>query len=926
MTYETDIEKRKLAIWGSSAGKSAIADKLAAMLPSHRVYVEPFVGSGAVLFAKEPAEVEVVNDYDEEIAEAFQAIKNMTPEKLKALERKNWKNSREHWTRLKENKPSDELGRLHRFMFLARFSYGNMRGKSWDPGSNGQVYSGAVKRIERHMARCKKLHIYSGDYEKVVRKYDSPDTVFFFDPPYFGYDARVRENKFDEQHFYEVLKSIKGKWLLTYGELPGLLRKGGYNVRTFRTYRSIATMRGVKPTKVLSQIWVANYKVGNATKALAKAERRSLRVSNPAHLVERLTAGQPAGVLSAIDRSTFVDQELVLVNDIQKDDAAQQAFGVVVMKSGVRFESGAKAVQALGEKIDTFMADTYRNDPEPVWFVPLRLQTRFDPPREIVKGQPLPSVPSPEPKAYDDRDAFLAEFEKEDVLAGGVVVEPMLAGKKVIVARDTSGKAFVTFNGREDQSASYPGIAEAVAKLSDACLMVGMWVPHDEAGNPMPVDKAVWSTAFINDLPDSAFLHIEAGGKKDEDGKTVPRSLRHFPVRNQDGDLDVPHLRNAISRAPQAKLPKEVIERVQAEARRLLEEVQKAERPRRRADHPQGRVFIYDALLWGKEDLTKRPWTERKAVRDRALGQRGIGPLVNTPGRVVYSRDALSGALSWASKQPASEGAVGKQANGQYVHGGRFATLKTTRVINALVVGASKQEGGTVYECAVGPLAENEAGLWKNTTNYDGRLFTKLGPTLPTKVQASNGDVLRVDVSELLVIDSDKGRAITWGSPVVAERVRVRPDAVTDVRSKASPNEIVRKTEVAVLKADEEERYVLGVVLEPNDGKDGAPLEPDAHRDVYSVDDVRKAALRFLVEYNKLGVMHQRIAKRAEMVVCENYVAPADFTVNGQNVRKGSWLLGAFILSDDMWQQVKDGKLNAWSIQGKAMSRPEVVR
>jgi len=313
-------------------------------------------------------------------------------------------------------------------------------------------------------------------------------------------------------------------------------------------------------------------------------------------------------------------------------------------------------------------------------------------------------------------------------------------------------------------------------------------------------------------------------------------------------------------------------------------------------------------------------------VRDRALGQRGIGPLVNTPARVVHTRDALAEALSWASKQPASEGAVGKQADGQYVHGGRFATLKTSRTINALVVGSRKVDGGTCYECAVGPLTEDDARLWKNTTKYDGRVFVKVGVTQPTKVQASDGDVLRVGVHEMLVIDSGEGRAITLQSPIVAERVHVRPDAVTDVRSKANQNEVVRKSEVAVLKADEEERYVLGVVLEPNDGKDGAPLDPDAHRDVYSTDEVRKAALRFLVEYNKLGVMHQRVTKRSEMVVCENYVAPVDFEINGQQVRKGSWLLGAFILSDALWAKVKSGELNAWSIQGKAMSRPEVVR
>ena len=38
--------------------------------------------------------------------------------------------------------------------------------------------------------------------------------------------------------------------------------------------------------------------------------------------------------------------------------------------------------------------------------------------------------------------------------------------------------------------------------------------------------KATWTTAFVNDLPDSSFLYIEPGGEKDEEGKTKPRSLR----------------------------------------------------------------------------------------------------------------------------------------------------------------------------------------------------------------------------------------------------------------------------------------------------------------------------------------------------------------------------------------------------------------
>lgn len=75
---------------------------------------------------------------------------------------------------------------------------------------------------------------------------------------------------------------------------------------------------------------------------------------------------------------------------------------------------------------------------------------------------------------------------------------------------------------------------------------------------------AVWSTAFINDLPDMAFAVIRSGGEKDEEGKTVPRSLRALPHHNanvksaaENTSIDMPHLRNALSRLPQADLSAE---------------------------------------------------------------------------------------------------------------------------------------------------------------------------------------------------------------------------------------------------------------------------------------------------------------------------------------------------------------------------------
>ena len=92
------------------------------------------------------------------------------------------------------------------------------------------------------------------------------------------------------------------------------------------------------------------------------------------------------------------------------------------------------------------------------------------------------------------------------------------------------------------------------------------------------VQLAVWSTKYVNDLPDASFMFIESGGEKAEDGKTTPRSLRHFPIKDADGNIDLPHLRNAIARIPQSNAPGLTDSKkktLQEQARKLLEAEQK---------------------------------------------------------------------------------------------------------------------------------------------------------------------------------------------------------------------------------------------------------------------------------------------------------------------------------------------------------------
>src|ERR1700749_4087869 len=79
----------------------------------------------------------------------------------------------------------------------------------------------------------------------------------------------------------------------------------------------------------------------------------------------------------------------------------------------------------------------------------------------------------------------------------------------------------------------------------------------------MSESRAAMTSAAINDLPDSAFAYIESGGSKDQAGKTIPRSKRHFPVH------DEAHARNALARAPQSPFGKQAMGKILAAAKRF---------------------------------------------------------------------------------------------------------------------------------------------------------------------------------------------------------------------------------------------------------------------------------------------------------------------------------------------------------------------
>jgi hypothetical protein len=71
------------------------------------------------------------------------------------------------------------------------------------------------------------------------------------------------------------------------------------------------------------------------------------------------------------------------------------------------------------------------------------------------------------------------------------------------------------------------------------------------------------TAASIDDLPDEVFGYIEPGGTKDAGGKTIPRSLRHFPLQ------DAAHVRNALARLSQSPFGDKARAKVEAAAKKL---------------------------------------------------------------------------------------------------------------------------------------------------------------------------------------------------------------------------------------------------------------------------------------------------------------------------------------------------------------------
>ena len=112
--------------------------------------------------------------------------------------------------------------------------------------------------------------------------------------------------------------------------------------------------------------------------------------------------------------------------------------------------------------------------------------------------------------------------------------------------------------------------------------------------------------------------------------------------------------------------------------------------------------------------------------------------------------------------------------------------------------------------------------------------------------------------------------------------------------------------------------YVLAPVLVPD--------EPDWYGDIVDEEEIRRAATEWLNNYRGFGILHKlEFMDEEETVarVADSFVAPTDLQIDGTAIKKGTWLIGAEILSPELWKLIEKGAITGFSIDGLAI-REEV--
>ncbi len=218
------------AIFKYPGAKWSLADWIIAHFPEHHSYLEPFFGSGAVLFTKKRSPIETVNDLDGDIVNLFEWIRK-DPERLA---------SEVYWTpyarEVYECAMKTQYTEKDSFQKAVDFYIRMMMGHGfrttgetvgWKNDVQGRekayaahYWSITPERIMRAAERLRGVQIENRPAVEIIARFNFPNVLIYADPPYLlstRHGKQYRHEMSDEEHMalLETIKAHKGPVLIS---------------------------------------------------------------------------------------------------------------------------------------------------------------------------------------------------------------------------------------------------------------------------------------------------------------------------------------------------------------------------------------------------------------------------------------------------------------------------------------------------------------------------------------------------------------------------------------------------------------------------------------------------------------------------------------------------------------------------------------